>query len=202
MTKRRRLYLLAAGLTAGMAAAAACSFPEPQLVPDGTTEAGTDAIPDARDADGGSPPSGETEAQPPIMDATTEKPAVDANCNVCDCDDDGFATKDAAACPDAGAKPRTDCDDLDKRANPDAGFITDQPTVDTLGDWNCDGKVNGQYPVGVNCADYGGLLSSCGTVEGFVGNPGCGEPNTYAICKVSGVSCVQGSSEIRKQGCK
>lgn len=204
MTKRRRIWLLAAGFTTGMGFAAACSFPDPQLVPDGA-EGGPDASPDALDDDAGDGARpdvvGQTDAAPPI-DATSEKPPVDANCNVCDCDNDGYKTRDAASgCADAGPGPY-DCDDLDKRANPDAGFVTDQPTVDTLGDWNCDTKVNGQYPVNINCADYSGLLSSCGSVEGFANNPSCGESSTYVFCKVSGLSCVQGSSEIRKQGCK
>ncbi len=207
VTKRRRVYLLAAGSTLGMAVAVACSFPDPELVPDETTEAGADGTADghATDADAGARPDAIVEPDsPPPIDATSEKPALDANCDPCDCDDDGYATKDAAACADAGSKPRTDCDDQDPRANPDAGFVKARPTDDTLGDWNCDSKVNRELGVNINCADYSGLLSSCAKVEGFTGDPACGESKTYVFCKVSGLSCVQDTAktETRTQGCK
>lgn len=202
---QRPLALGAVILGAAMALATSCAFPDPALVPDEASEAGTDA---PFEDDGGSRRDAlvDPDSSPPIGDASGEKPPVDANCDPCDCDGDGFTTDDAAACPDTGGRPRGDCDDLDPRAHPDAGFVKDPPTPDTLGDWNCDGKVNGQYGVGANCADYSGLTSigTCPSVQGFVGNPRCGELTAYVFCKASGLSCVQDTAktEERTQGCR
>lgn len=192
-----------------MAIAAACGFPEPELVPDGTTEAGADGA--TPEDDGGAGDGGfradvviEPDAPPPI-DATSEKPPVDANCDPCDCDDDGFATDDTATCPDAGGKPRGDCDDKDSRANPDAGYRSDLPTLDTRGDWNCDTKVNRQSSVNIDCANYGGLGGGCSNVSGFTGDPGCGIEMSFVFCKTSGLTgCVQdpAKGEQRTQRCK
>lgn len=206
VTNRSRLLLLAAGSTLAMGIAIACSFPDPALVPDGAEGGGPDATPDAVDGDGGRPDVIVEPDAPPPIDATSEKPPVDANCNVCDCDNDGFKTRDAASgCTDAGAGPY-DCDDLDKRAFPDAGFVHELPTLDTQGDWNCDTKVNREFKVNIKCADYGGVLfSSCSSIEGFVSDPQCGAKATYVFCKPTGVSdCVEGRlpSEERTQGCK
>jgi hypothetical protein len=205
--KRSRILVLASAFTTAIALAAACGFPDPQLVPDDATETGPDGtLPDgattADGGEGGAPfDAVEPDAPPPIGDAAGEKPPIDANCDPCDCDGDGFIAADAAACPDAGGRAR-DCDDLDPRAHPDAGFRTDQPTADTKGDWNCDGVRNRQIPaVNVKCSDHGGLLGDCNTTEGFTADPGCGQEGSYVYC-TGGINCINGTLEDKTQGCK
>jgi hypothetical protein len=198
VAKRRRVFFLVAGFTSGLGLAAACSFPDPVLVPD---EGGT--VPDGALDDGGVRPDITEPDAPPPIDATSEKPAVDANCNPCDCDGDGYTTQDAAVCPgDAG--PRLDCDDLDDRANPGSGFRKDLPTLDTRGDWNCDGITRREIPqVNINCANYNGLATGCGSVEGFTGNPGCGEKMTYVKCGIENLTtCVAKDTFDEVMGCQ
>lgn len=199
----RRFALAAIATIAGFGVAAACG--DPYDANDGATPAGdgggADATTDgALDGDVGMFDSGvfEPDAAPPI-DATTDKPAVDANCDPCDCDGDGFVLNNVAKCPDAGGK-RADCDDGDPRAFPDAGFRTDQPTTDTQGDWNCDGTIRRQYPVLIDCASIS--YFNCNGAQGFAVDPACGSAASYVFCKRSGVACTTGSSEIRIQGCK
>lgn len=210
MKTKRRLFLLSSvAVTSGIVVAAACSFPDPQIVPDegGRTTDSPTADTDTPDSD--TPTDGgidsnafvdvvEPDVEPPLKDATTEKPPVEAGC-ICDCDEDGFRGPDAAGC-NASVKAG-DCDDLDKRAFPGAGFRKDQPTVDTQGDWNCDGVTNREVKaVKVNCGDY--LPVGCAGVEGFVGDPACGESSTYVKCGVVGIACVGVSNTPVTQGCK
>lgn len=213
--KTRRIFLLASAVTTVMGIAVSCSFPEPELVadPDGSIESGSDAAEDAEIdaktdavADGGQPDAVELDAPLPF-DATSDKPEVDAPVGCCDCDNDGYLAKDAGAqCADSG-KPGGDCDDLDPRANPDAGFVHDLPTQDTKGDWNCDGKYTLQYQLKLQCSNSSSLIvDNCSDINGFQAEVvGCGvESATWVSCKAPVVAgpCGTGASEIRKQGCK
>lgn len=139
------------------------------------------------------------DSSPPI-DAMGEKPPIDAAGCTCDCDKDGFKPSEAGIACAVGVG-LGDCDDLDPRAFPDAGFRTDQPTPDTRGDWNCDGKVVRQYNVNIDCSQYNGV-PSCGSIEGFLGDPACGQASTYVHCAGLTLTCSNGSTESRTQGCK
>lgn len=213
VTNRRRLFMLASlGAMTGIVVAAACSFPEPSIVPDegGTTTDGTTTDTSSGGPDDG--PSGDGNAfkdvvepdSPPPIDASGERPDIDANGCLCDCDKDGYRSvnQDAAAC-DAGFAKEIDCDDLDPRAHPNAGFVDAAPTPQTQGDWNCDGVVNREVPaVNVNCAALG-ALSGCSSAEGFVDDPGCGEAKSYVTCKVVNVTgCANATNIVKVQGCK
>lgn len=213
VTKQRRLFVLGAiAVVSGIVAVAACSFPEPQLVPD---EGGTN--PDAPGGDTSTDGSADTggdsdpfadvvepDAAPPI-DATSEKPFVDAAGCFCDCDKDGFrrSDQDAAGCD--ASTTEFDCDDLDPRANPGSGFRKDQPTVDTRGDWNCDTFTNREIKrVNLKCSDLnGGLIgNNCTGAEGFTGDPGCAEEGTYVVCHSVNLACDVKENRVEKQGCK
>jgi hypothetical protein len=211
--KNRRIFYLATAVSAVMGIAVACSFPEPRIVdegvgpdgegPDATGDSTTDGNPQT---DGGNQPDVVELDAPPPIDATSDKPAVDANCNLCDCDNDGYLTKDAAVCDAGGA--RLDCDDLDSRANPDSGFRDDLVTNDTKGDWNCDTKYNLEYPTNFKCSDYKKDLilgSNCVGLQGFVlEKVPCGAEEDFVICKDPGVSgnCLIDETIKKKQRCK
>ena len=214
MTRRTSLSLLLGGATALVVLAVACDFPEPALVPDdaavsgetGTTP-GTDGATSEGGADEGGADAGPDAIDPGIADASGEKPPVAVDCDLCDCDEDGYVTYDAAVCPDASGRARLDCDDLDERANPDAGFIDDPPTADTKGNWNCDDKREGEVTnVNLNCADYTGAVLGTGgcNVQGFVGTPACGVEDSYVTCGHAGpgAPCTAKQNEFRKQGCR
>lgn len=208
VTSKRRLFAIGAiAAMSGMVVAVACSFPDPQLVPDegGTSADGTNDGTSSGGLDGSGdgtlPDVVEPDVAPPV-DAAGEKPPVDAAGCLCDCDDDKYRSKDqdANAC-EAGIKAG-DCDDLDPRANPDSGWVKAQPTKDTLGDWNCDTTVNREVAaVNVDCSKKA-LGIGCAGTEGFIGDPGCGEKGSYVICKNGTLSCENGTLEERTQGCK
>lgn len=214
--KTRRIFYLATAVTTVMGIAAACAFPEPELVPEldgGVEGGGQDGTDDTNGGDviatdGGQPDAIELDAPLPF-DATSDKPAVDAADGCCDCDDDGYLAKDAGpSCADAG-KPQSDCDDLDPRANPDAGFVHDLPTLDTKGDWNCDGKYTLEWGPNTDCAKQNsGLLGSggCPSIKGFeAAEVRCGEESsTWVECRNPGIvgACLEGPNEKRTQGCK
>lgn len=210
MKKTRRIFYLATAVSSVMGIAVSCSFPEPTIVddPDGSSESGTEDTGQdvVEDGGGGQPDVIELDAPLPF-DATSDKPAVDAADGCCDCDDDGYLAKDAAPhCADAG-KPSGDCDDLDPRANPGAGFVTDLPTNDTKGDWNCDGTYSLQYQLKLDCSNSSSLIvDNCSAINGFQAElVGCGvQSPTWVSCKAPFLAgpCGTGSSEIRTQGCK
>jgi len=207
------MFMLASlGAMTGIVVAAACSFPEPSIVPDegGTTGDGTTTDTSSGGTDGpsgdGSPFADVVEPDsPPPIDASGERPDIDATGCFCDCDKDGYrsASQDAAAC-DAGFAKEIDCDDLDPRAHPKAGFVDAAPTPQTQGDWNCDGVVNREIAaVDVNCGIHSGLdILGCNGTEGFTKDPFCGESATYVVCKASGTNCAAESNTPKIQGCK
>jgi len=211
------MFLLAGGLTTAMVIAVACSFPEPKLVPDDGGATTGDSPFDNATGDGDTGSDGAVQPDiavpdsPPPIDANGGKPDVDVTGCLCDCDKDHFrdASQAFGSCnntvPDAAP---FDCDDLDPRAFPDAGFVTDQPTADTRGDWNCDKAVTRHWNVNIKCSDYNegipGVGLDCTTIEGFTGDPACGETATYVFCANAaiGAACAQDHNEQRPQGCK
>jgi hypothetical protein len=217
--KTRRLFFLVSGVSTVMGIVAACTFPEPKII-DGVGEGGPDSGGDVDPTEtGGDVAVSDASSDgfdfdgPPPIDATSDKPFVDAAGCFCDCDKDGYrsAQQDAAACPEGGVHVTlTDCDDLDPRANPDAGFVADLPTQDTKGDWNCDGKYTLEWALGVDdCASYSsGLLGSggCASVVGFQAEEvSCGvESTTWLQCASPPITgaCKTGAQEKRVQRCK
>ena len=219
MTKTRRIFLLVTGVSTVMGIVAACTFPEPRIIDatadGGGTEGGgedvttdqtggedvavKDAVSEGVDFDG-----------PPPIDATSEKPFVNEAGCFCDCDKDGYRTidQDAAACGDAAvSKTQFDCDDLDKRAHPNADFVTDLPTQDTKGDWNCDTKYTLQYPPGFKCSEFQTALGTgCEDHQGFTApEVNCGQESvTWIQCQNPGAvgACTPGGAQKVTQGCK
>ncbi len=106
--------------------------------------------------------------------------------NPCDEDNDTYLAK--------GSCGGNDCDDHDPRVNPGAGFLTDIPTAYPYGDWNCDGKVDSQYPV-VACA----IGLSCDNTQGFLSTVACGMSGSFVNC--SGL-CSKADAGTRVQGCR
>lgn len=220
MTKIRRNFLLVSAVSSVMGIVAACTFPEPNIIAlgDSSADSGGDVDPSETGGDGDVTVKDATsegvdfDSAPPI-DATSEKPFVDEAGCFCDCDKDGYRTKDqdAAACGDAAVSNTLfDCDDLDKRANPDAGYVADLPTNDTKGDWNCDTKYTLEWPSKIkDCASYNsGLLGSggCESIAGFQADEvNCGiESTTWLQCKSPGLAgpCATASQEKVTQRCK
>jgi hypothetical protein len=127
--------------------------------------------------------------------------AADAHADVDRCNDrdnDGFIDR---AC-DGG----TDCDDDDGRANPDAGFVSELPTLVTNGDWNCNGTVTAERSSNVKCSDHtsDGVGGGC-AVQGFKTDPGCGKTGEFVVCKAPalfGSPCLEDSVVQLVQRCK
>ncbi len=184
-------------LAPAVGVAGACSFPDVTFDATSPAEAG---LPDGGAGEGGADLDG---ALPPV-DATSEKPPIEAGpdgqcLDPCDCDGDGFKSRDAA-CGEAGG---TDCDDLDFRANPDAGLTRDLATAETRGDWNCDGNVTTEYPVlGSKCVDRL-ITSGCGT--GLLSNVPCGTMGDLYTCQAPaiGLRCTDKLPPVKVlQRCK
>jgi hypothetical protein len=112
---------------------------------------------------------------------------------------------------EAGACGGNDCDDNDPRAHPGADFRTDPPHPPTNGDWNCDKRVDKQYPANLMCTALnlnalGG--QPCSAFSGFVGDPGCGQSDTFVTCVpgsllLGNVTCMAPpDAGTRMQGCR
>jgi hypothetical protein len=191
----KRFAVAAVVTLGGFAVGVACGEPYEGEIPI-PAEAGTDASDGGAVTDAGI----DSDGAPPF-DAASDAPAADASCNLCDCDGDGFVTKDAAVCPDASGAPRSDCDDLDTRANPDAGFSKEVPTVETKGDWNCDGVTNREFPFNVKCSENGSV--GCTSIAGFKDDPPCGSTGQFVTCQtVGGVFCGEATTTTVVQRCK
>lgn len=208
--RRRPILLLAFGVPTFVAVYVACTFPDvgfgdPSVdAGAGDTRAPADdanVAPDANgDGDGGADLDAYRfpESAPPI-DATSEKPDTGACADPCDCDKDGFRAKDASCSPG-----NVDCDDGDPRATPTAGFSDAAATIDTKGDWNCDGTTERRFPVNIRCSDFSSLDGKCATREGFTGDPPCGVLAEYVACKAPalGLTCAENPRTTRVQECR
>jgi hypothetical protein len=127
-----------------------------------------------------------------IFEAAPDAPA-------CDQDQDGYLAM--------GTCGGNDCDDQDGRAHPGAGFVTDLPHPPTNGDWNCDGALEKEY-LWTNLTCGGLNLGQCPSIYGFQHDPGCGQTDTFVTCTtgyvagILGLTCTNGSTDTRKQGCR
>lgn len=197
----RRVFvvaILAAAITCAIGAA--CSFPDVTFAPGGNETGAGDGGTDGSTSDS---PIGMTDAAvtdaPPPLDGESAKPDTGACVDPCDCDKDGFKTKDASC----GMTGGNDCDDTDNRAKPGQNFLTEQATKDTKGDWNCDGNPERLIQnVNVTC---GGATDSCPLgKDGLRSDIPCGALGEYVYCKPNGlgVGCFQVDSGFRTQECR
>jgi hypothetical protein len=194
---RRHVTAIAIGSAAALAWVAACSFPDVRFEPDGA-EGGPDGNGNPVE-DGGVLHDAVSEAD--FDDVVTRDDASqrvdEAGCgaNPCDCDGDG---NENASCAEAGT---ADCDDFDPLIFRGQTWVDVPWPVETThtpnGDWNCDGNVERQYPVNLNC----GALSSC-SGEGFSGSPPCGASAPYYRCNGALVCARQEFDKPRTQGCR
>lgn len=182
---RQPSLLVAFGILVGVGVAIACGDPYDGEIP--KTEAPVRDAATAEDA----PSDGGVDTTPDAADATAD---VDP-CS--DRDKDGFLAN--------GCDGGTDCDDDDNRAFPDAGFVGDEPTLVTKGDWNCDDKFTREYPINFKCSDYsGGDLGGTCDLRGFKGDPGCGKTGEFVKCKAPAIAgtCLEESVMQAVQRCK
>ncbi len=186
-----------------------CTFPDVQVDPADTRpppvdtsvdmggEVDSDKLDTADVADTGDDVGDSDTSSDTAADSKSETGDTAWDGNPCDKDGDGW-TAIGGTC---GGK---DCDDNDKNANPDVKtFLTLDATKSgnpLKGDWNCDLKVEKQYPVNVTCSSL--LVTACAGAAGFKGDPVCGTSGTYVSCKVSGTFCVDGTTSTQVQGCK
>ncbi len=148
---------------------------------DATSEVGADAIE-------------ETPVAEASVDARADAPSGEDSGNPCDRDGDGY--------PAQGACGGTDCCDTDSSANPgvkSTAWFTKMP--DQCGNWdyNCDGKVEEEFPVTLTC---GGLAATgCTGGSGFMGDPGCGSTGPVYACSPNGLGCKAALTGSAPQGC-
>lgn len=189
MSRPKRVFVVASVVALfGVAIGAACTFPEVEFAPKGTsgeagegggseasTDAGADAIDEVAIVEA-SQPDGEV-----VKDAGMK---VDAQgCTVCDCDGDQFNDTTKAGCSDAGGA--NDCDDTDTRYKPSQGYLDIPGEPPRNGDWNCSGKVEKAYTAGIKCTSL--AANACDGVEGFEDDPPCGASGgKYVQCKTTG----------------
>jgi hypothetical protein len=216
---RRTLFVV---LGAIVVAAVACGFPDIEFA--SLADSGVaSAIPESGLVkEGGAPDTGvgvgpgddaghiDLDANVPIDEGGTIvlNPAA---CKSCDCDGDGYLRTDDAGC-DGGSRP--DCDDLDGRTHPDAGFRYDDAEAPRFGDWNCDNTVTKAVPEHFACSDHAPLLSgtqlvtSCASFSGFVEpTVACGQSSTVQLCAdppLLGVvgNCKNGAVGTATQACQ
>jgi len=152
---------------------------------------------DAGGADGSSPPlpgptdaGADTETRDALADAAD---ASDA-CTGCDCDFDGVPS---IACGGS------DCDDGDSRVRPGAGFLTEVTWTSKhvpMFDWDCNGQVDKQYTVNLECSSAPG---ACGMAMGFSGDPPCGTTGPFVACRTEILgACSKANETARAQGCR
>ncbi|MDB4942133.1 MAG: hypothetical protein JWP97_1667 [Labilithrix sp.] len=219
MRKLRAHAIIVAIASAGLAAAAACSFPEVTFssgAPDGSADARLDDATEGPEAggDGSVPRKPDVDPDGGASDGSVAGDAavpIDASgCVTCDCDHDGYdrVDKDAGCDGKGGTKGAlADCDDHVAAIHPEVpDFLLDIWPASThvpAGDWDCDGTALHQYDYNATCA----ALSACS--GGFVGNPPCGATADYLTCQqplpLLGLTCSEKARESagkRTQGCK
>lgn len=126
---------------------------------------------------------------------STNEGGIHPTGSVCDRDGDGYR---AMLSPCNG----DDCDDTDPRAHPHATFTYDPVTEETLGDWNCDTRIELEV---VSIAVACNLLptaNSCTNRAGFSGYPDCGELADYVECEWKNNACVTATTTKRREGCR
>jgi hypothetical protein len=193
----------------------ACAFPDVTFGPGPSIEAGAS---DASGTDTNTDTDASTQLPADVdpngwtMDAATRgdsggriDPGSDAaGCaavggSACDCDDDKALNGAPNCTPAEGGF--ADCDDFDPLVFPSQGFVNASwdPTSPhrVANDWNCDNKVDKQYPYNVTC----GFGTSCS--QGFAKDVACGETATYHFCKQGLLgACSVERTEQRTQGCR
>jgi hypothetical protein len=198
-----RASALAIALALPSAGAPGCGFPDVTYASPRADASPDVASPSADAGDG--PDEGarldapSDEAAPDALagdDAIDEGQPADApgaEASDCDRDRDTYSAEGDATCWGY------DCDDTDPHANPGVGmFQTYAPHPPTNGDWNCDGKVDKQYPVNVVCS----ALPIAGCNSGFTGDPPCGATAPFVQCMESMLGfCMQGATIMQQQGC-
>ena len=183
----KRFVLAGVATLGGFAVAIACGEPYEGEIPN-TEVPGRDSGPGGDDAASDAPIAtvdAAADAAPDVVDPCSDR------------DKDGFLAKQCEG--------GTDCDDDDKRAFPEAGFVSDLPTPATKGDWNCDTKVTLEYPTGLKCSDHQSDPVGAGCVfSGFKATPGCGESGDFVKCKAAGLiaPCQEESVTQVVQRCK
>src|SRR5207253_2312010 len=128
----------------------------------------------------------------------------------CDADGDGYASSQL---PCMG----NDCNDHNAAVNVGVGsttWIQDVPTPSAgwlAGDWNCNGTVELEFPMGKVACDsikLSALLdpSACASVSGYKGAvPGCGQSGPFVTCTAPpllGTTCILGTTTNQVQGCR
>ncbi len=187
---------------AGLALAAACTFPSPALVDVPGRDAGGpgEASPDGTTGpDGGSPDDGGVDVVP-VFDGDLPPPdasALDGDAAIvtqdgavinCDEDGDRFAKI-------GGSCGGLDCDDTNSNVRPNQDYTTLTPLPGTGpgrgGDWNCNGEIEVFGNRGVNPACGGTTATGC-VVEGYVADaPACGGTSRYVKCTANGLFCAK-----------
>jgi hypothetical protein len=126
----------------------------------------------------------------------------------CDVDGDGYLA--------TGACGGTDCNDNDANVNPGVSstWVYRVPVASgnwLVGDWNCDGHVDAEYPSNTSCTSINiGALGGgqCSATTGFTGAaPPCGAASdTFVTCQppIGGLSlvCSDGPATMQTQGCR
>jgi hypothetical protein len=214
--RRQRLRFAVAACIAAALPFAACGFPDVTFTTEsgeaGAGEAGNEAASgEAGAVDGGA--DGDLMLDAAIFDALIDGRDPDAaitkdaggvidaaGCaaNDCDCDNDTYNDLTKSGC--AGAGGPSDCDDTRDGVHPNKDYSA-APNPPRGGDVNCVDGVEKFYPTKVSC----GLLAlgACAGVQGFSGDPACGESGPYVFCAVqNAVLCVTGSTTSRTQACR
>ena len=211
--KRRRAFVVAlVSTTIACAIGAACTFPDVAFAPADGGGGGGEAGPDGN---GGGTDSGKDGSQgvvdasvidSALVEAATRSDAdtkIDAaGCVSCDCDNDGYFSRDGGC--EGGPGAVYDCDDSDKFISPAQGFVAEftWTSVHPLAyDWNCDGTVQRAYPTNLSCG--GTIITGCTGGQGFQGSgPNCGNSADYFECKGVNGLCVAAKLDTRTQLCK
>jgi hypothetical protein len=178
----------------------------PMMTPDAATSADADAsrtdaasesessTPYDASADAGDVADGRMSNDSSAVDA----PVLDAAADTFTCDFDGDKHNAKGAVCGGG-----DCDDHDPRAyDGEPNYLTDMPQPPTNGDWDCDGTVEQEFPVGVQCTGIA-IGAGCNGTKGFTeASVGCGQMGTLVQCTSTLVLCQVGSTMTAPQGCK
>ena len=152
-------------LVASMLVVSSCTFPDVQFGDaSAPIDTGTDAV---------------------VVDDAGDA-APDAE-DPCDLDHDGYKAE-------GGACGGNDCNDHNPKQNPGVKQpVYDEPDAAPFGDWNCDGKVDYDYPF-VACG-----VNTC-NAQTFATSTGCGITNPFVTCAAP-VTCAPVDAGTRTQGC-
>jgi hypothetical protein len=183
-------------LMGGAPLVAACTFPDLTYSDGGIDGGDGSTLVDGASAEGGAADATNDSSDASDALATGDGgagPDARPDAPICDQDEDSYRAE-------GGACGGNDCCDIDSDAYPGQKKFFYQSNKCGSFDYNCNGKLDPEYPVSLTCS--GTAATGCAGGSGYLTDPGCGNPAPLYTCVGNGLlACTPGQPISQQQGC-